>query len=657
MIIENSKVRLLISITLITALIFTSLFISNQDGGVRAESISTAGEVDSEEQIDELTIPADPEAKYDGYIVKIEDKKTGKVDDDAVEKYHSTGDNEYVIVDSPEDTLDFIEPEYVEYIEPNYLRYAMTDNVYANALPSLNYSPYMMINVDSAWGKGYSGTGAKVGIFDSGLNTKNQGFTQENLAEKVSFINSYTSRTISQNINDVFGHGTFVTGLMAASSSAIKGISYDSTIDTYKVINDRGNGSIGDLLFGLEYLYLTGKTHDVINMSFGGKGFSQTEYECLKRLTDRGAIVVAAVGNEGTKDSPYNYPASYPNVIGVGSVDNSGVVSSFSSRNLSVLVVAPGENLVSLSRIGSSTTDISFNNGNSGTSYASPLVAGAAALLDQDGSPGITYRQFLTLIKYTSLDVNATGYDKYTGYGILNIGNMIQMAESGVVADSWQITYDPDGGTMSGSINMIHTYGTTTTLPGKKNMKKKGYTFSHWVDQNGKKRTSLGPAYTGDDLMLKAVWTGKKYKLKFKGNGGNVKSKTKTVKYGSSIGTLKSPKGRSGYNFLGWYTKKSGGAQYYKGKKYNKTGNQTLYAHWTKSSVVKFKANGGSVSKYAKKISKGKKYGKLPRPTRSGYKFLGWYTKKSGGTRIKKDNKVKSSGNVALYAHWKKVKK
>ncbi len=72
--------------------------------------------------------------------------------------------------------------------------------------------------------------------------------------------------------------------------------------------------------------------------------------------------------------------------------------------------------------------------------------------------------------------------------------------------------------------------------------------------------------------------------------------------------------------------------------------------------IVKFDGNGGEVKKYAKRITKGKKLGTLPKPKRSGYKFKNWYTKKSGGTRRVKTSLVKTAGNFTLYAHWTRKK-
>jgi uncharacterized repeat protein (TIGR02543 family) len=117
---------------------------------------------------------------------------------------------------------------------------------------------------------------------------------------------------------------------------------------------------------------------------------------------------------------------------------------------------------------------------------------------------------------------------------------------------------------------------------------------------------------------------------------------------------LPTPK-RTGYDFKGWYTAKSGGTKISANTIVK--ANATYYAQWqVKTYKVTFNANKGKVSgkaKLAKKVKYGAKLGKLPTPTRKGYKFKGWYTKKSDGTKITATTKMPAK-NVTYYAQWKK---
>ena len=182
-------------------------------------------------------------------------------------------------------------------------------------------------------------------------------------------------------------------------------------------------------------------------------------------------------------------------------------------------------------------------------------------------------------------------------------------------------------------------------------------------------------------LIRKSIISGKpitevkavnKYKITFNVNGGSVSPTSKDIKSGEKYGELPTPT-RSGYKFVGWFTKTSSNFDYkYYSDKYSDlkkafgtnekalkehwyifgikegrkcssdnispndtvTGNITLYAIWEKLEVVKYKvtynANGGSISPTSKEYNAGEKYGNMPTPTRSGYKFVGWFTVNNG---------------------------
>ncbi|MDE6519610.1 MAG: InlB B-repeat-containing protein [Ruminococcus sp.] len=141
------------------------------------------------------------------------------------------------------------------------------------------------------------------------------------------------------------------------------------------------------------------------------------------------------------------------------------------------------------------------------------------------------------------------------------------------------------------------------------------------------------------------------YKVTFDVNGGTVSKNSQNVTYGSTYGTLPTPT-RTGYTFNGWYTAKNGGTKITDSTKVTLNSNQTLYAQWTaKEYAVTFDANGGTVSPTSVKIKTDATY-LLPTPTRSGYTFNGWYTAKTGGTKITSSTKFTAAANQTLYAQW-----
>lgn len=112
---------------------------------------------------------------------------------------------------------------------------------------------------------------------------------------------------------------------------------------------------------------------------------------------------------------------------------------------------------------------------------------------------------------------------------------------------------------------------------------------------------------------------------------------------------------RSGYTFLGWSKSKNANEEEYKdGDNIELTSKTTLYAVWSKGIKLTFNANGGKSSKKSKTVYKKLNYGSLPTVSRKGYTFLGWYTKKTGGSIVDEDMIVTSSKNFTIYAHYSK---
>ena len=147
----------------------------------------------------------------------------------------------------------------------------------------------------------------------------------------------------------------------------------------------------------------------------------------------------------------------------------------------------------------------------------------------------------------------------------------------------------------------------------------------------------------------------KTYTVTFDPTGGKVTPASKEYKANATLGTLPNPT-KTGYKFNGWYTAKTGGSKVTSSYKVAK--DQTLYAQWTKNSTaakvtIKLDANGGKVSPASISVTKNSTYlNLLPTPTRDGYTFDGWYTTKTGTTKITSATKAAASRTV--YAHWTK---
>lgn len=210
------------------------------------------------------------------------------------------------------------------------------------------------------------------------------------------------------------------------------------------------------------------------------------------------------------------------------------------------------------------------------------------------------------------------------------------------------VIFDANGGSVStGSkkINVGEPYGDLPTPT------RTGYTFNGWFAAKGdsiqiKKDTKVTWEY---NHTVYAHWTANSYTVSFNANGGSVSGGSITVKYGSKYGDLPVPT-NGDKAFAGWYTAASGGTNITSSSTYNTAGNQTLYAHWASDAVtVTLNANGGSVSSSTIAAKKGGSYGTLPTPTRTGYKFDGWFTAASGGSKVDGGTKISAT---TLYAHW-----
>jgi subtilisin family serine protease len=137
---------------------------------------------------------------------------------------------------------------------------------------------------------------------------------------------------------------------------------------------------------------------------------------------------VAASGNSGFTTS-VNFPASFPGVIAVGSINNANSLSNFSATGKALDVVAPGEDVFGTVP---STVTLAGANENDGTSFSAPQVAGVAALI-RSVNPGLSWQKVTQYIDFTATDLGATGFDNSFGFGRLNAGAAVTAANNGTV--------------------------------------------------------------------------------------------------------------------------------------------------------------------------------------------------------------------------------
>ncbi|WP_066290239.1 S8 family peptidase [Bacillus sp. FJAT-29937] len=210
-------------------------------------------------------------------------------------------------------------------------------------------------------------------------------------------------------------HGTHVAGIIAGNKdNGIGGFGVNPNVKILPIdVFDRSWGAY-DYSIAQGILHAVEKNVKVINMSLGGPMKSPLIEEAIKKALEKNITIVAAAGNTG--DTMVSYPAAYEGVISVGSVDKSKKLSSFSSYGPSVDIVAPGDEVYA--PIYEPEKLSSFRK-MSGTSMATPMVAGAASLL-LSKHQNLTPSQVEYILEHTAQDLGDPGFDIKYGNGLVN---------------------------------------------------------------------------------------------------------------------------------------------------------------------------------------------------------------------------------------------
>ncbi|MEV7281381.1 S8 family serine peptidase [Streptomyces sp. NPDC093111] len=278
------------------------------------------------------------------------------------------------------------------------------------------------VHAPEAWAAGYDGTGTKVAVLDTGADAEHP-----DLKGRIVASENFTD---SDSTDDRQGHGTHtistVGGSGAASGGKKKGVAPGAALLNGKVLNDSGSGATSWIIAGMEWAVAQGA--DVVSMSLG----NPSETDCTDPMSvaaeqlaqNKGTLFVIAAGNSGPGNNTVSSPGCAAGVLTVGATDRDDSTAYFSSRGpasdaahtLKPEIAAPG---VGISAAAAGGRGVYAYQSMSGTSMATPHVAGAAAIVKQR-HPDWTAQQIKAAL-VSSADSGVPGDARQVGGGRLDV--------------------------------------------------------------------------------------------------------------------------------------------------------------------------------------------------------------------------------------------
>ncbi|WPW32156.1 S8 family serine peptidase [Streptomyces atratus] len=290
------------------------------------------------------------------------------------------------------------------------------------------------IGADLAWAAGYDGKGTKVAVLDTGVDAEHP-----DLKGRVAASENFTD---SDTTDDRQGHGTHtistVGGSGAASDGKKKGVAPGADLLAGKVLNDSGSGAESWIIAGMQWA--VDQKADVVSMSLG----SPTPTDCTDPMSvaaeelarSKNTLFVIAAGNSGPTLNTVSSPGCAPSVLTVGAVDRDDSTAQFSSRGpvigshtLKPEIAAPG---VAISAAAAGGRGVYAYRTMSGTSMATPHVAGAAAIVKQRHPEWTAQQIKAALVSSAKSDI--PGDVRETGGGRLDVKAAIDTTVVGAPA-------------------------------------------------------------------------------------------------------------------------------------------------------------------------------------------------------------------------------
>lgn len=319
----------------------------------------------------------------------------------------------------------------VESVQPNYKYTVASADPYLDTTSGINYQ-YQLKDTDAeaAWTELESGSHSRtlVAVIDTGVDASHEDLQTNMKTDKSgTYIRTLDgSRVVATDDSDEEdGHGTHVTGIIGATYNNGKGgsgIASGHNNDLVQVMTV-GTSADGVSMYTFDLVnaidYSVEKGAKVINMSLGGAGRDRALEGAVKKAYAAGVVVVAASGNDGV--DTYSDPSDMKEVISVNASNQNDETVYWSDYGMPKDITAPGDSITS-SLPGDSYGAMS------GTSMASPVVAGIAALV-LDANPALTPAQVYNIICATTKQ-NGTFDSKTSAYGIIDAAAAVKAAKA-----------------------------------------------------------------------------------------------------------------------------------------------------------------------------------------------------------------------------------